>query len=219
MNTKLIDNNGKNLIVFLTGWGCDDNQFSFMQSDNNFDILICYDYSTPDFDFDFSKYEKKYLIAFSAGVFMAGVLKDKLPPFEKTIAINGNPLAYDEYFGLRKEIVDIFTGVTKENALDFRRKYLVFDDKEFRLFNKYCSKREFENCFMELIALKSYQFENPLFFDVAILSENDKIFDFKHQKEYWSNEKFQPDCKCITLKNSAHFPFFRLNNYTDIINL
>ena len=213
MQTKLIRNNSENLIVFLTGWGCDDNQFRFMKSSEN-DVLLCYDYTTLDLDFDFSKYKKHYLITFSAGVFVIGMLKDRLPEFEKTIAINGNPLAYDEYFGLRKEIVDIFNGVTKETALDFRRKYIVYDDEEFRLINSNQSLRSFESCREELASLQKYAFQKPpiIKFDKAILSDSDKIFYPSRQKEYWESVT-----ECIYLEKSAHFPFFKLNNYDEII--
>ena len=215
METKLINNNSENLITFLTGWGCDANQFDFMISDN-YDVLICYDYTNLDFNFDFSKYKNHYLITFSAGVFIAGILKNKLPLFKKTVAVNGNPKAYDEYFGLRQEIVDIFNGVTKENALDFRRKYLVYNDEEFRLFNKNQSLRTFDSCREELLSLKKYGMKKPLAmnFDMAVLSQNDKIFFPSRQKEYWENKS-----KCIYLENSAHFPFFTLNKYETILNL
>ena len=214
MKTKLIKNNSENLITFLTGWGCDDNQFKFMSAEKN-DVLVCYDYTDFDLNFDFSKYQNHYLITFSAGVFVAGAIKNKLPDFKKKIAINGNPLAYDEYFGLRKEIVDLFYGVTIENALDFRRKYLVFDDAEFRLINRNQSYRSFESSMEELDSLQKLSFTKPepIKFDVAILSDSDKIFYPKRQKEYWEGK-----AKCYYLKNSAHFPFFKLNNYDEIIN-
>ena len=215
MQTKLINNNSERLITFLTGWGCDDNQFRFMTA-GDYDVLLCYDYTDFDLDFDFSKYKTHYLITFSAGVFVAGAIREELPVFKKTVAINGNPLAYDEYYGLRKEIVDVFNGVTKENALDFRRKYLVFDDEEFRLINKNQSLRSFESCKNELISLQKLALKEaePMKFDTAILSENDKIFNPKRQKEYW-----EPKAKCVYLKNSAHFPFLKTNNYDKILDM
>ena len=214
MKYELIKNNHKDLIVFLTGWGCDNRQFSFMKSEK--DILIVYDYTSPDFNFDFDGYENYYLITFSAGVFMAGFLKDKLPNLKKAIAINGNPLAYDEYFGLRPDVVDMFKGITLTNAMDFRRGYLVYDDEELKLFNRHQAYRDIESCLAELHSLVIYDKTNPAPFnyDIAILSENDKIFTYQHQLEYW-----EPKAKCITLKNCAHFPFFRLNDFDKILKL
>ena len=215
MQTELVKNNSKRLIVFLTGWGCDADQFKFMKSSLS-DILICYDYSDLDLDFDFSKYDEFYLISFSAGVCVSGLIKDKLPKFNKKISINGNPLAYNQYFGLRKEIIDVFNGVTQSNALDFRRQFLVYDDEEFKKFNANQSHRSFDSCMTELSSLVSYDNESiePMKFDVTVLSENDKIFFYNRQLEYWSDKS-----KCITLNESAHFPFFRLNDYEEIINL
>ena len=68
----------------------------------------------------------------------------------------------------------------------------------------------------ELVSLKSYDNEDiePMKYDVTVLSEDDKIFFYKRQLEYWSDKS-----KCITLSHSAHFPFFRLNNFDDIIKL
>lgn len=213
MQVKLINNNSDKLIIFLTGWGCDDNQFEFMKS-SEYDVLICYDYTNLDFDFDFSKYSECNLIAFSAGVCISSVISNKLPPLKKKIAINGNPLAYNEYYGLRKEILEVFAGVRKETALEFRREFLVYDDKEFRMFNASQSLRTFESCKEELVSLKSYDNENITLmdFDVAVLSVNDKIFYFDRQKEYWSDKS-----ECVILDNCAHFPFFRLDSFEKIM--
>lgn len=213
MQITHINNNSDKLIVFLTGWGCDDNQFRFMKS-KDYDILICYDYSTLDFEFDFSKYNEHYLISFSAGVCITSLIKDRLPKFKKSIAINGNPLAYNEYYGLRKEIIDVFEGVTQSNAMDFRREFLVYDDNELKLFNKNQSLRSFESCMEELIALKKYDNEHiELFkFDVAMLSQNDRIFYIDRQKEFWSKQ-----AECIILDHCAHFPFLKLDDFDKII--
>ena len=214
MQTKLIKNNSKNLIIFLTGWGCDADQFSFMKSEK-YDILICYDYTNLNFDFDFSKYNEFYLISFSAGVNIGCVLKNKLPKYKKTVAINGNPLANNQYYGLRKEILDVFAGVTPSNALDFRRKFLVYDDEEFRKFNSTQSHRTFESCMQELLVINQCNSSNePVEFNIAILSKDDKIFYYERQLEYWSDKS-----RCITLENCAHFPFFRLDNYDSIIEI
>ncbi len=213
MQTGLINNNSEKLIIFLTGWGCDYNQFRFMKS-SEYDVLICYDYTNLDLHFDFSKYKECNLIAFSAGVCVASVIKDKLPQMKKKIAINGNPLAYNEHYGLRKEILEVFAGVRKETALEFRREFLVYDDKEFKMFNSTQPLRTFDSCKEELLSLKSYYNEDITLidFDVAVLSKNDKIFYFDWQKEYWSDKS-----QCVILDNCAHYPFFRLDSFEKIM--
>ena len=51
------------------------------------DVLICWDYTDLDFKFDFTGYEKYYLIAYSAGVFISGLIEAKLPKTEIKIAV------------------------------------------------------------------------------------------------------------------------------------
>ena len=73
MKTKLRENNSNDLVVFLTGWGCDDNQFKNFSSSKN--LLLCWDYCTLDFEFDFSKYNEVSLLAYSAWVFSCLFIK------------------------------------------------------------------------------------------------------------------------------------------------
>ena len=211
MKQKLIKNSADELIIFLSGWGCDDIQFQNMKSSK--DVLICWDYINTDFDFNFSGYKKYYLIAYSAGVFMAGLIKDKLPETELKIVINGNPLLTDEYFGIPKNIRQIFKDLNINNYMDFRKKYLVMNPQELDFFNENASRRTFESCLEEINMLEGYAAENiiPLDFDFAILSDNDKIFIPSHQREYYKG-------KYKILKNSAHNVFYYFRNFDDILS-
>lgn len=213
MKTKLINNNSKELIIFLSGWGCDDIQFKNMESSK--DVLICWDYSNLEFEFNFSDYNytKYYLIAYSAGVFTAGLLQEKFPPLSKKIAINGNPLLLDEYFGIPQNIRQVFKDLNLDNYMDFRKNYLVYDDEELEYFNKNASQRTFESCLEEITALEKFASNTNkiMEFDCAILSDNDKIFTPTHQMEYFK-EKYK------LLKNSAHNVFSYFKNFDDILD-
>lgn len=211
MELKLINNNSDELIIFFTGWGCDYKQFEFLNSNSN--ILIFYDYSSLDFNFDFTSYKKFYLIAFSAGVFIASLIN--LPKLTKKIAINGNPLLFDAYFGLTEKIQNEFSSITLKNITEFRKNYLVLNDKELNLINKYQPNRSLENCFSELNQLKKYYLKpfEPLKYDLIWLSENDKIFDINKQKEYYKNLKIN------IIPNSAHFPFFKFKKIEEILEI
>lgn len=211
MKTKLIDNNSNELIIFLSGWGCDDIQFKNMESSK--DVLICWDYTDLDFKFDFTGYEKYYLIAYSAGVFISGLIEAKLPKTEIKIAINGNPLLTDDYFGIPQNIRQIFKDLNINNYMDFRKKYLVKTDKELEYFNQNASQRSFESCKKEIEKLEEYALNNKKIpnFDYAILSDCDKIFNPSHQREYFK-EKYK------SLKNTAHNVFCYFRNFDDILN-
>ena len=55
MKPFLINKNSENLLIFFTGWGCDESEFEHLKADS--DVLILYDYSDLSLYFDFSKYK------------------------------------------------------------------------------------------------------------------------------------------------------------------
>ena len=71
MQKYLINKNSDNLLIFFTGWGCDEFEFEHLETNSN--VLLLYNYSDLNLDFDFSEYKKFNLIAFSAGVFIASI--------------------------------------------------------------------------------------------------------------------------------------------------
>lgn len=211
MKTKLIKNNSDELIVFLSGWGCDEHSYSDMKSSR--DVLICWDYTSLDFEFNFEDYKTICLIAYSAGVFVSGLIKDKLPKFSYKIAVNGNPKLFDNKYGISKNIVDIFKGLNLENYMDFRLKYLVRNSEELEFFNSHQPHRTFESCFRELDKLENYYADNYKIvdFDKIILSDEDKIFQLDFQKEYYKG-------KYKILNNAAHDVFYVFRNFDDILS-
>ena len=213
MKTKLIENNSNDLVVFLTGWGCDDNQFKNFYSSKN--LLLCWDYSTLDFEFDFSKYNKVSLLAYSAGVLIACLLQNKFPKFDKSVAVNGNPLMLDTKFGINNKIINLMLNLNLDNCMEFISTYIVYGKQELEKFLTTPSCRPFESSKQELIKLQEYcnlKFK-PIEFDKAILSDNDKIFNPKTQQEYFKN-------KFVLLKNASHHtPFIRFSSTEEIFSL
>ena len=213
MKTKLRENNSNDLVVFLTGWGCDDNQFKNFSSSKN--LLLCWDYCTLDFEFDFSKYNKVSLLAYSAGVLVACLLKEKFPKFDKTIAVNGNPLMIDKKFGIDKKIIDLMLNLNLDNCMDFISTYLVYDKQDLKKFLATPSYRPFESSKQELLKLQGYcNLKFTLMdFDKIILSDNDKIFNLSTQQEYFKD-------KYVLLKNASHHtPFLRFSSTDEFFNL
>ena len=148
MKKYLINNNSDSLLVFFTGWGCDEFEFAHLKAES--DVLLLYDYSDLELDFDFSKYKKFNIISFSAGVFVASVCDFNLN-FEQKITLSGNPYLFDEKLGLSKEIQNILQNITVENADDFARNYLVKTDEEWKKFHH--SQRTIESCQAEFESL------------------------------------------------------------------
>lgn len=205
------------LIIFLTGWGCDDNQFAnLIKNNKNYDLFIAWNYTDLDFipDIDYSKYKEIYLITYSAGVYVAGLVQGKFPPITKSIAINGNPYMFDAHYGISPETLAVFKNLNASNADQFRKDYLIKYEKELKYLNKNSDKRTLESCLDELESLEAFSKSEfkPYDFDRAILSDSDKIFNPETQKEYFNG-------RYILLKNTAHNPFYHLRTFDKIIKI
>ena len=208
------NNQSKDLIVFFSGWGCDYNQFANLH--DNKDVLILYDYQDLTLAFDFLRYENIYVIAYSAGVFIASIWADNMPNVRQKVALCGNPYLFDETLGISAENIKVFKEITLDNYLDFRRKYMVIDDEEYEKYNKLESLRTIESCANELTAIQKLYDErkeqiNPMF-DKAIVSENDLIFNLPAQRNFYKD-------KLQVIANAKHHIFFRFNRFEDMLDI
>lgn len=208
------NNHSSDLIIFFAGWGCDQNQFVNLHDQK--DVLTLYDYQDLNLDFDFQKYKNIYIIAYSAGVFIASVLESQIKNVRAKIAVCGNPYLFDGVLGISKENIEIFKNITLDNYLDFRRKYMVYTDEEYEEYNKLQSLRTIESCENELKALeKLYKRHNAEInsnFDKAIMAENDLIFNIKAQKDFYKN-------RLVIIPNAKHHIFFRFKGFEDLIHI
>ena len=211
MKQYFINNNSDSLLLFFAGWGCDEYEFEHLKS--NSDVLILYDYTDLNFDFDFSGYKKIDLMAFSAGVFIASICNFDFK-FGKKIAISGNPYLFDEYYGLSTEIQTVLFNITEENADDFARNYLVKTEKEYQNFHP--SKRTLTGCQEEFECLKeiyhSHKQNIKDIFDLAYFGDGDKLFNVSAQREFFKE-------RTGIIKNARHNPFFRIETFEQITDL
>lgn len=209
MKKYFIDNNSDTLLIFFTGWGCDEYEFEHLKA--GIDVLLLYDYTDLNLEFDFSKYKTINLIAFSAGVFVASVFDFDFK-INKKVAISGNPYLFDEHFGLSNKIQEILYNITEENADEFGRNYLVKTDAEWDNFHP--SKRTLESCQKEFDCLKTI-YKNKKerikdIFDLALFGEDDLLFNVSAQKEFYAD-------KLKIINNARHNLFFRISSYEQIL--
>ena len=211
MKQHFINNNSETLLIFFTGWGCDEYEFEHLETKS--DVLLLYDYSNLDLDFDFSKYKKFNMLTFSAGVFIGSIYNFDFE-FDKIFAVDGNPYLFDEHYGLSNEMQEILYNITEENAEEFARNYLVKTDEEWKNFHP--SKRTLESCRKEFDSLKKIYQEQKQnirnIYDYIIFGNEDPIFNISAQKEFYGN-------KLYLIPNARHNLFFRINNYEQILNL
>ena len=208
MKKYLINKNSDRLLIFFTGWGCDEHEFDHLESSS--DVLLLYDYTDLSIDFDFTKYKEFDLIAFSAGVFVASVVELGFN-INRKIAISGNPYLFDERLGLSEKIQGILCNITEKNADDFARNYLIKTDEEWEKFHH--SRRTIDSCKAEFTSLKNLYSKNHQnikdIFDTAIVGNDDKLFNVSVQKEFYKE-------RLKIIPNARHNLFFRINSFEQI---
>lgn len=212
MKTYLRDNASKNLIVFFCGWAMDEKPFKKLQV-NDFDVLFVFDYSDLTLDFDFSKYEKKVLLAFSYGVFITSIIE--LPDFDLKIAINGTLKPIDKDFGIATKIFDLtLNSITEESMRKFYSR--MFDrEEDYNFFLENLPQRDAKGCKKELAKIKEYYEnykDNEFSYDKVIISDDDKIIPTKSQLNFWQGVG-------IKNVNSNHFLFYKFKSFNEIIDL
>ena len=204
--------NNDNLIVFFGGWSFDGQPFKCLRT-KDFDVLMFYDYSDLNLPEIPDNKKKKNLIAWSMGVFIAYYLKDKLPEFNKKIAVNGTPYPINNDYGIPVKTFDL---TLKYAETGLRGKFYenVFSDA--KLLTKYLQnpvQRPIENRVNELIALDKLIKNAKIsydghFYDLAIVGNFDKIIPTKNQINMWGNNAKLLDC--------GHFPFYNFEYWDEI---
>ena len=182
MQYKWLNKKGnKNLIVFFNGWGMSEKAVSHLDF-TGYDVLTFFDYRNFGIEnFDFSKYEKKVLIAWSMGVYVCNHFFDIFKGFDSFIAINGTQKPIDDVYGIPTAIYNL----TVDN----------FNDLSCAKFMKKISTnlepsgRSTQELKEELIAIKNLKIKDYLTFDKVIVSTKDRIIPSKNQLNFWKTAK------------------------------
>ena len=204
----------KNLIVFFNGWGMNETPVEHLKN-GSFDILMIYDYRAFEMDFsqfNFEKYERKYLICWSMGVYASNLFKDEFQNFDKKIAINGTSKVIDNDFGIPVKIYKVTAKFLNEDSCD---KFIknMFDNGKIN--PNITITKSIEELREELNEIQKLELEDKikgeLEFDKAIISSNDRIIPTKNQINFWQNKA---EYKII---DSTHCPFEMYNCWQDLI--
>lgn len=219
MNTYWLNNqNNKNLIVFFAGWSFDETPFKFLDC-NGYDVLMVYDYNEIkhlEIFQQINQYEKKILITWSMGVFAAYILKDLFKDFDYKIAINGTVTPVNNEFGIPIKMFELTLKHAEVGLAGKFYKNVFKTNEEFEKYIKYPVQRSIENRVSELENLyeliKTTKINYTNFYDIAFVSEFDKIIPPQNQKA--SHNKNNVTVKCLPM---GHFPFYQFNSWDEII--
>lgn len=221
MKSYKIINKRDSLILFFAGWGMDETPFiRLLGNNNNYDIIIIYDYNRLETDIDIKEYSSVYVIGWSMGVWGATVaLKERANSsnIKCRIAINGTPIPVDEHYGIPPTIYD---GTTNNLPLALGKFNLRMCGGRSILeeYNKIAPKRVANELAAELISIKENMAlaTNPIW-DYAIIADRDNIFPTNNLKNYWNNYKTKRENFTIKEISSGHFPFFLWDNFIEIL--
>ncbi len=194
--------NNKKVIIFFNGWGMDESVVKHLDNED-FDILMFYDYNTIDTDFDrneLNNYSQKYLVSWSMGVMTATLFDIE---YQSKTAINGTLKPIDDRYGIPERIYNLtLKGFSPKGAERFI-KSMFYEDCVLPEV-----KREFENQKSELEALTHYHSDLNFRYDKIIISEYDKIIPAKNQTSFWNIE---PNIK------SGHAPFICFKKWGELL--
>lgn len=207
-------NGNSELLVFFAGWSFDENPFKFLNTDG-FDVVVVYDYRDLALDVDFSGYEKYYLVTWSMGVYIAALLKDKLPTFSKSIAFNGTTFPIDNEFGIPRRTFDLTLKFASEGLKAKFYQNVFYGEEQLEKYWLNPVERSIEERVEELQALKNMISENPVdargFYRIAYVSENDKIIPPSNQHNAWENLGVS-----VIVLPDGHFPFYNFKSWKEI---
>lgn len=204
MKSFFKNNKEADLCLFFCGWGTDENPYLPILKD--MDYLLYYDYDRElsfEIPVDIKKYQKVYLLSFSAGGIIPALIKDKLPKIDMSVAVNAS-LRVGSNFGPSRQSMTAMKNLDKNNYLEFRKKFLIDNEDELKIFNAHAPVRTFESCFKELDVLNFYAEKFPDYnydYDKIFASENDKIILLSPQEELYGDK--------IIKINGSHFPFYQ----------
>ena len=211
--------NNTNLILFFTGWGMDENPTKHIKFENS-DFCICYDYQSFEKGIikEWKNYKNIKLFAWSMGVWAASYfLQSEDLNFTKKIAINGTITPIHNSEGIPELIYD---GTLNNFSEKNREKFFLRmcgRKANYTFFNRIKPQRTSENQREELafLAEKARQ-ENISDFswDLAIISNNDKIFPAEAQKKSWKQQNVR-----ITETDFPHYPFALIESWEEIEKL
>ncbi len=210
--------NNKNLIVFFAGWSFDEKPFINLDCCKN-DILIVYNYnslSIPEDFKNFSSYENRSLIAWSMGVFVAYKLKDLFISFDKKIAINGTTAPVDDTYGIPVRMFELTLKHAQKGLEGKFYQNLFIDEEEYQKYSSNPVQRPIEDRVSELENLYTLvknedTTQNIGFYDLAIVSDFDKIIPPKNQIE--CHKKNSTPIKTVPL---GHFPYYHFTSWEEI---
>ena len=211
----IIKQNNPHLLLFFAGWGMDKHPFE-EYAPSNHDFLVCYDYTSLDFDYSvLSGYETVDVVAWSMGVWAASQIVGSIEQtITNTIAINGTPYPIDDNRGIPEAIFNgTLEGLNEATLKKFQRRMCGSADN-FKHFQQVAPQRSVDALKEELAAIGSLYKSCPpkeVKWSEAYIGLNDRIFPATNQQAAWK------EATNISSGEESHYDEPLFKHYLDTI--
>ncbi|MDO5651578.1 MAG: DUF452 family protein [Moraxella sp.] len=215
MQTQHIRHNHDNsaLIVYFAGWGTSPELVRHWQLPSDTDVLLCWDYRNLTLDFDFTRYQSLYLVAWSMGVWAAEQCVADLS-FVRAVAINGTPLLIHDDLAIVQAVFEgTLHGFDEQTRTKFERR--MCGNRELLHAYQASPLRPTAQIHQELMAVYQAmpQAKRPsIAWQKAIIGRQDKIFPSANQLEFWR----QTGCQIVQL-DVPHFALMAFDDWSDVL--
>lgn len=178
------------LLLFFGGWGAEPSIFADFAKYDDCDVLMCYDYTSPDFDVKaLEQYDTVDVLAWSLGVWVAAAVMGGDITVHRSIAVNGTIYPENDLYGIPEAIFEgTISNFSPDNYTRFRRR-MCGSRAALAGYDAIEKQRTADELLQELVNLRKYIHSAPapeIFrWDMAVAGSGDGIFPYDNQLNAW----------------------------------
>ena len=228
-------------MLFFNGWGMDEHVVAHLECDDDWDVLMAYDYrdlrKTSEVLKTSEVWNEIVVICWSMGVWAYACVSAelKINP-ARVIAINGTPQPIHAEFGIAPDVYQATLDQFDEAGREKFFKRMCGTSAMFERFNRQRPQRSLAEQAEELASIQTMQSPNsppgrgkgwvgclrlppthpqplPGGEFIALISRHDRIMPTANQRRYWEGR-----ARCVLL-DAPHYPFFLWRRWTDILTM
>ena len=205
-NTWLQRHQGRECVLFFSGWGMDPTPFGMVPADG-LDLCMFFDYRTtsPVKLEDFAGYRRLHLVAWSWGVWMAShLLADQAAAFSSATAIGGTLLPVDQQRGIPPDVYNAMLDHFNPEALDAFYRDMFDDPEQLVRFLMLRPQRPLAELRDEMVACRDTFLQAGPGRDIysrVLVTSRDRIFSGRNQTRAWGKGRGE-------VTAWPHFPFY-----------
>ena len=199
------------LILFLNGWGMDGGTVT-PEPPTGWDLVTFFDYRDLEVGEAALLLPEKYatvvLVAWSMGVWAAGVFTPQAERITASVAVNGTSRPIDDEYGIPGELYEETVKHFSEKSRSSFTRRMCGGAGAAERFRRIGPERPLDEQRRELESIRRHcdagEPKNPYPFDAAVIGGRDRIMPTENQVRHWHSGRHE------LLPGLPHFPFFHL---------